>query len=60
MILWAPGPAYANCHAYSFLLFVLNLKGMYRGHDPIKLVRINMPANTNKMIASVPEITLVK
>jgi len=39
---------------------VLIPKGRYNGQKLNKLVRINIPAKINNMIAMVPEITCVK
>ena len=44
----------------SFLGFVFNPKGRYKGQVPTRLVRINTAANTNKTIAIVPLITCIK
>ena len=48
---------------YNFicLFFLVEMpNGRYRGQKLIKEVRMKMPARTSKMMASVPEITLVK
>jgi len=47
-------------HNYLFLFLVFKLKGRYKGQNETKLVSMKTTASTNKIIAVIPLIILVK